>query len=102
MGEHDRLNKITAPNICENPYPLDFFLLYFQTVISLIVKETNCCMQQDSKTRNKLDFPDSQKINTNDLYTIIVHMGYDHKPGTILYCTKDKLYHIPFYSSVMP
>jgi hypothetical protein len=41
----------------------------------------------------------------NGLYTllaIIVQMGYDHKPGTILYCTKDKLYHVPFNSNVMP
>jgi hypothetical protein len=29
-------------------------------------------------------------------------MGHDHKASTKLCCTTGKLYHIPFYSSVMP
>jgi hypothetical protein len=56
VGEQNGLNNITAPNIYENPHPHDFFLLYFQTVISLIVKETSCCMKQGAETGTNQTF----------------------------------------------
>jgi hypothetical protein len=62
-------------------------------------------MQQDAHVRNEQDSPYSQKINLKDLYAflaVIVQMGHDHKPSKKLYWTKDELYHVPFYYSVMP
>jgi hypothetical protein len=105
VGEQNGLNKTTAFSSFENPHPLDFFLLYFQTIILLIVQETNHCMQQGAQTRNKPDIPDSQQINMNDLcafIAIIVQTGYYHRPSMILYWTKYGLCHVLLYCSVMP
>jgi hypothetical protein len=62
-------------------------------------------MQQDAQARNKPDITYSQQISEKNWYTflaVIVQMGHDHKPSMKLYWTKDRLYHIPFYSSMMP
>jgi hypothetical protein len=105
VGEQIGLNKTAAPNISENSKPLDFFLLYFQTIQPVTVQQTNCYMQQDAKARNKPGIPDSQQISMKYLYAflaIMVQMGHNHQPSMKLHWTKDELYHIPFYSNVMP
>jgi hypothetical protein len=105
VGEKSGLNKTAAPNITENSQPFDLFLLYFQTILAVIVQETNQYMQQEAQTRNKPDITYSQKISVKNLYTflaVIVQMCHNHKPDMILYWTKDELYHVPFYSSMVP
>jgi hypothetical protein len=62
-------------------------------------------MQQDAQARNKPDSTYSQQISVKDLYkflAVTVQIGHDHKPTMKLCCTIGELYHIPFYSSVMP
>jgi hypothetical protein len=41
VGEQNGLNKTAAPNITENSQPRDFFFLYFYTILTVIVQETN-------------------------------------------------------------
>jgi hypothetical protein len=41
VGKQNGLNKTGAPSIAENSQPCDFFLLYFQTILTVIVQETN-------------------------------------------------------------
>jgi hypothetical protein len=41
VGKQNGLNKTAAPNIAENSQPHDFFLLYFQTILTIVVQETN-------------------------------------------------------------
>jgi hypothetical protein len=44
-----------------------------------------------------------QQISIKDLGTFLaVQLGHDYKPSMKLYWTKNELYHIPFYSSLMP
>jgi hypothetical protein len=62
-------------------------------------------MQQDAQGRNRPVITYSQQISLKDRYTflaVIVQMGHNHKPSMKLCWTKDKLYRIPFYSSVVP
>jgi hypothetical protein len=48
VGEQNGLNKTPARKITENSQPRDFFLLYFQTLLAVIIQETNRYMQQDA------------------------------------------------------
>jgi hypothetical protein len=99
-----RTNKIAASTTSENSQLLNYFVLYFQTILPVIVQKTNCCMQQETQARNKSDIPDSQQISMKDLHAflaIIVQTVHDHKPRTKLWWTKDKLNCIPSYFSVM-
>jgi hypothetical protein len=62
-------------------------------------------MQQDAQARVKPDITYSKQTRIKVIYTflaVIVQMGHDHKSSMKLYWTKDKLYFVPFYSSVMP
>jgi hypothetical protein len=59
VGEH-LLNKVAVPNITKNSQPHEFFLLYFQTILAVIVQKTNQYMQQDAQARNKPDMAYSQ------------------------------------------
>jgi hypothetical protein len=104
VGEQTGLDKTAARNITESSQPRDFFLLYFQTILAIIVYETNRYMQQDAQASSKPNITYSQQISVKDLYTFlaVVQMGHDHKPGMQLYWTKDYLYFIPFYTIVMP
>jgi hypothetical protein len=105
VGEQNGLNRTTAPNITENSQPHEFFLLYFHTLLAVIVQETNQYVQQDAQAKNKPNIPYFQQIHIKDLYAFLivtVWMGHNHKPSMKLYWTNEKLYHVPFYSSVMP
>jgi hypothetical protein len=87
-GEQSELNKTAARNITQNLQPHDFFMLYFQTVLAVIVQETNQYIQQDARARNKPDITYSQQISSKDLYAylaVIVQMGHNHKPSMKLY-----------------
>jgi hypothetical protein len=55
VGEQNGLNKTAAPSINEKSQPHDFFLLYFETILAVIVQETNQYMQHDAQAKNKLD-----------------------------------------------
>jgi hypothetical protein len=48
VGEQNGLNKTAAPNLTENSQPCDFFLMYFQTILAVIVQEIYQYMQQDA------------------------------------------------------
>jgi hypothetical protein len=63
VGEQNGLNNTTSLNITENSQHRDFFLLYFQTILAVIVQETNQYMQQDAQARNKPDITYSQQIS---------------------------------------
>jgi hypothetical protein len=79
-------------------------LPYIQTILAVIVQETNRYVQQDAQARNKQDITYSQRVSAKDLYEFLqvtVQMGHDHKPSMKLYWTKDKLCRIPFYSGEM-
>jgi hypothetical protein len=41
VGEQSGLNKTATRNITTNLQPRDFVLLYFQTILAVIVQETN-------------------------------------------------------------
>jgi hypothetical protein len=78
VGEQNELNKTTAPDISENSQPLSLVLLYFQTVLSVAVQETNWFMQNYAMP----DFPHSQQI-VKGLYaflTVVAQMDHDCKP----------------------
>jgi hypothetical protein len=57
------LDKTAARNITETSQPPDFFLLYFQTILAVIVQDTNRYVQQDALARNKQDITYSQHTN---------------------------------------
>jgi hypothetical protein len=62
-------------------------------------------MQQEPQARNKPDITHSQNIIVKDLYAFLAvtfQMCHDHMPNMILYWTKDELYRVSFYSSVVP
>jgi hypothetical protein len=58
VGGQSALNKTAAPNITEYSRPCDLFL-YFQTILSVFVQETNRYVQQDAQARNKPDITHS-------------------------------------------
>jgi hypothetical protein len=94
VGQQSVLDKTAAPIITENSQPRDFFLLYFQTIPSVIVQETNRCKQQDTQARNKRNITYSQQISVKDLYAFVAvtgEIGHDHKPSRKRYWTKDEL-----------
>lgn len=104
-GRKSGLIKTAARNITQNLEPHDFFMLYFQTVLAVIVQETNQYMQQDAQARNKPDIAYSQQMSIKDLnefLVVIVQMGHNHKPSIKLSWTKDELFCVPFHSGVMP
>lgn len=56
VGEQKGLNRAAAPSITENLQPCELFLLYFKTVLRVIVQETNRYVQQDAQARNKIRY----------------------------------------------
>jgi hypothetical protein len=99
------INKTAASNTSENSQLLDYFLLYFQTILQVTVQEPNCYILQETQARNKPDIPDSHQISMKGLYAflaITVQTGHDNKPRTKLWRTTDKFYCNPFYSSGIP
>jgi hypothetical protein len=48
VGEKNGLKKTAARNITENSQPCEYFLLYFHTILAIIVQETNRYVQQDA------------------------------------------------------
>jgi hypothetical protein len=88
VGEQNGLKRTTALNITEISQPHEFFLLYFHTLLAVIVQETNQYVQQDAQAKNKPYIPYSQQIPIKDLYAfliVIVQMGHNHKPSMKLY-----------------
>jgi hypothetical protein len=71
-----RLNKTAASNTSESLQLLDYFLLYFQTILPVTVQEPNCYMQQEIQARNKPDIPDSQQISMKGLYEFLAITNY--------------------------
>jgi hypothetical protein len=53
--------RTAGRNVTESTQPPQFFLLYFQTILAVIVEETNRYMQQDAQARNKLGITYSQQ-----------------------------------------
>jgi hypothetical protein len=45
VGEQNMLNRTVAPNISGNSQHLEFFLLYFQTILAVTVQESSRYMQ---------------------------------------------------------
>jgi hypothetical protein len=65
--------------------------LYFQTILPVTVQETNCYMQEDARTREKPEAPDSPETSMKDLHIFlatIVWMGHDHKHSIKQYWEK--------------
>jgi hypothetical protein len=66
VGEQRELDKTVSRNITENSKPRDFFFLYVQTILAVIVQETNRYIQQDAQARNKADIPYSEEISIKE------------------------------------
>jgi hypothetical protein len=82
VGEQNGLNKTAAPSATESSQPREIFLPNFQTILVMIIQETNWYVQRGAQARDKPDIPHSQQISVKDLdayLTIIVQMGYYHK-----------------------
>jgi hypothetical protein len=55
VGEQSGLNKTAAPNITENSQSRDFFLLYFHTILVVIVQETtDICNKRHKQEINQI------------------------------------------------
>jgi hypothetical protein len=68
-------------------------------------RPTDICNKMHTKEINQIFHILSKYISVKDIYVfpaVIVQMGHDYKPSMKLYWTKEELYHVPFYSSVMP
>jgi hypothetical protein len=69
VEEQNGLNKAAAPNIPGNSQR-PYFLLYFHSILRLIVQMTNNYIQQDAQ-EIKPDISDSQQISMKDLYAFL-------------------------------
>lgn len=101
VGERTGPNKI-AFLIFFNIHLLISFLVYLQTIVSVVAQETNHYMQQDAQKKKKkkishFRFPTNTNKNLYAFLAIIFQMGHDLKLCMKLYWTKDELCCLPFY-----
>jgi hypothetical protein len=103
IGEQNGLDKEAAPDITNEATPGDYFMLFFCTVLPIILLQTNHYMDQvfaaKDKTLRRL-----REILMKDMFaffTLVIQMGHHHKPSLRSYWSKDELYCIPFYSNVL-